>query len=31
MQCRQVAERYGFMDVVTLGDIIKSDKTTTLF
>ena len=30
-KCRQVAEGYGFKDVVTPGDIIKSDKTTTPF
>lgn len=30
-KCRQVAEGYGFKDVVTPGDIIKDNKHTTPF
>ena len=30
-KCRQVAEDYGFEDVVTPGDIIKDNKNTTPF
>lgn len=30
-KCRQVAEGYGFKDVVTPGDIIKHDSATTPF
>ncbi|OKL62374.1 hypothetical protein UA08_02266 [Talaromyces atroroseus] len=30
-KCRQVAEGYGFKDVVTPGDIIKTNKDTTPF
>ena len=30
-KCRQVAEGYGFKDVVTPGDIIKADSATTPF
>ena len=30
-KCRHVAERYGFRDVVTPGDIIKDNKDTTPF
>lgn len=30
-KCRQVAEGYGFKDVVTPGDIIKDNKDTTPF
>jgi HAD superfamily hydrolase (TIGR01456 family) len=30
-KCRQVAEGYGFQDVVTPGDIIKDNKHTTPF
>ncbi|KAH6667031.1 HAD-like domain-containing protein [Plectosphaerella plurivora] len=30
-KCRQVAEGYGFKDVITPGDIIKSDAATTPF
>ncbi|KAL9111753.1 MAG: hypothetical protein Q9227_003812 [Pyrenula ochraceoflavens] len=30
-KCRQVAEGYGFRDVVTPGDIIKDNKETTPF
>ncbi|KAL6715572.1 hypothetical protein ACLMJK_006533 [Lecanora helva] len=30
-KCRQVAEGYGFKDVVTPGDIMLSDHTTTPF
>ena len=30
-KCRQVAEGYGFKDVITLGDIIKSNESTTPF
>ncbi|KAF7543556.1 hypothetical protein G7046_g9975 [Stylonectria norvegica] len=30
-KCRQVAEGYGFRDVVTPGDIIKHDAATTPF
>ena len=30
-KCRQVAEGYGFRDVVTPGDIIKDNKDTTPF
>ena len=30
-KCRQVAEGYGFQDVVTPGDIIKDNKETTPF
>ena len=30
-KCRQVAEGYGFSDVVTPGDIIKHDAATTPF
>jgi HAD superfamily hydrolase (TIGR01456 family) len=30
-KCRQVAEGYGFQDVVTPGDIIKDNKDTTPF
>ena len=30
-QCRQVAEGYGFVDVVTPGDIIKDNQETTPF
>lgn len=30
-KCRQVAEGYGFKDVVTPGDIIKHDAATTPF
>ena len=30
-KCRQVAESYGFKDVVTPGDIIKDNKDTTPF
>ena len=30
-KCRQVAEGYGFRDVVTPGDIIKDNKHTTPF
>jgi len=30
-KCRQVAEGYGFKDVVTPGDIIKADPNTTPF
>jgi hypothetical protein len=28
---RQVAEGYGFRDVITSGDIIKDNEATTLF
>lgn len=30
-KCRQVAENYGFKDVVTPGDIIKDNRDTTPF
>lgn len=30
-KCREVAEGYGFRDVVTPGDIIKYNETTTPF
>ncbi|CAD6499455.1 BgTH12-03571 [Blumeria graminis f. sp. triticale] len=30
-KCREVAEGYGFRDVVTPGDIIKDNETTTPF
>ena len=30
-KCRQIAEGYGFKDVVTLGDIIKDNHDTTPF
>jgi hypothetical protein len=30
-KCRQVAEGYGFRDVVTPGDIIKDNAATTPF
>jgi hypothetical protein len=30
-KCRQVAEGYGFRDVVTPGDIIKDNEATTPF
>ncbi|GAB7340191.1 hypothetical protein MBLNU457_6663t1 [Dothideomycetes sp. NU457] len=30
-KCRQVAEGYGFKDVITPGDIIKTDPETTPF
>ena len=30
-KCRQVAEGYGFQDVITPGDIIKDNKDTTPF
>lgn len=30
-KCRQVAEGYGFKDVITPGDIIKHDSATTPF
>lgn len=30
-KCRQVAEGYGFKDVVTPGDIIKDNAATTPF
>jgi len=30
-KCREVAEGYGFQDVVTPGDIIKDNKDTTPF
>lgn len=30
-KCRQVAEGYGFKDVITPGDIIKSNEDTTPF
>lgn len=30
-KCRQVAEGYGFKDVVTPGDIIKDNADTTPF
>jgi len=30
-KCRQVAEGYGFKDVITPGDIIKADPATTPF
>jgi hypothetical protein len=30
-KCREVAEGYGFRDVVTPGDIIKSNEATTPF
>jgi ribonucleotide monophosphatase NagD (HAD superfamily) len=30
-KCRQVAEGYGFKDVVTPGDIIKDNAVTTPF
>ena len=30
-KCRQVAEMYGFRDVITPGDIIKHDEHTTPF
>jgi HAD superfamily hydrolase (TIGR01456 family) len=30
-KCREVAEGYGFQDVVTPGDIIKNNDTTTPF
>jgi hypothetical protein len=30
-KCRQVAEAYGFRDVITPGDIIKDNETTTPF
>ena len=30
-KCRQVAEGYGFKDVVTPGDIIKDNQDTTPF
>ena len=30
-KCRQVAEGYGFKDVITPGDIIKDNKDTTPF
>ena len=30
-KCRQVAEGYGFRDVITPGDIIKDNEATTPF
>jgi ribonucleotide monophosphatase NagD (HAD superfamily) len=30
-KCRQVAEGYGFKDVITPGDIIKDNEHTTPF
>jgi hypothetical protein len=30
-KCRQVAEGYGFRDVITPGDIIKDNSHTTPF
>jgi ribonucleotide monophosphatase NagD (HAD superfamily) len=30
-KCRQVAEGYGFKDVITPGDIIKDNAATTPF
>ena len=30
-KCRQVAEGYGFRDVITPGDIIKDNAATTPF
>ena len=30
-KCRQVAEGYGFQDVITPGDIIKDNSLTTPF
>lgn len=30
-KCRQVAESYGFRDVITPGDIIKDNEATTPF
>ncbi len=30
-KCRQVAEGYGFKDVITPGDIIKDNEATTPF
>ncbi len=30
-KCRQVAEGYGFRDVITPGDIIKDNEHTTPF
>jgi len=30
-KCRQVAEGYGFRDVITPGDMIKDNEVTTPF